>query len=67
MHKELAGCINLEGVAKELNYHAGNSVHFPPKKEWPVFYFINTRTIFFFGGGGGRREEGYPILRYVYG
>ena len=32
VHKEPAECINLEDVAKELNDHAANSVHFPPKK-----------------------------------
>ena len=33
VHKELAECINLEDVDKELNDHAANSVHFPPKKK----------------------------------
>ena len=32
VHKDPAECINLENVAKELNDHAANSVHFPPKK-----------------------------------
>ena len=44
MHKELAECINLEDVAKELNDHAANLGHFPPKKT------IN----FFIGGERGR-------------
>ena len=33
--KELAECINLEDVAKELNDHAANSVHFPLKINGP--------------------------------
>ena len=37
VHKELAECINLEDVAKELNEHAANAVHFPPKKKGPCF------------------------------
>ena len=32
VHKETEECINLENVAMELNDHAVNSVHFPPKK-----------------------------------
>ena len=46
VHKELAECINLEDVAKELNDHAANSGHFP---KWLVFYHDHG-----IGGGGGR-------------
>ena len=49
VHKELAECINLEDVAKELNDHAANSGHFPPIK-----MVRETRVILFSGGGGGR-------------
>ena len=36
VHKEPAECINLEDVAKELNDHAADSGHFPPKKKWLI-------------------------------